>query len=140
MKNIQNGVCSCEKRCSKKGSGEGENQILPVISELLDINIDTRYDSIDDIPYPAFHLSKNIKYFPVLTSRGCPLRCSFCASGIVSGNFRARNPESVVEEITYHRRKYNTIDFAFYDDALLYNKEKHIIPILERLLRNKIRY
>jgi TATA-box binding protein (TBP) (component of TFIID and TFIIIB) len=30
MKNIQNGVCSCEKRCSKKGSGTGENQCLEI--------------------------------------------------------------------------------------------------------------
>ena len=30
MKNIQNGVCSCEKRCSKKGSGKGENQCLEI--------------------------------------------------------------------------------------------------------------
>uniref|UniRef100_A0A6C0C617 Uncharacterized protein n=1 Tax=viral metagenome TaxID=1070528 RepID=A0A6C0C617_9ZZZZ len=27
-KNIQNGVCSCEKRCSKKGSGDGANECL----------------------------------------------------------------------------------------------------------------
>jgi len=30
MKNIQNGICSCEKRCSKKGTGEGENQCLEI--------------------------------------------------------------------------------------------------------------
>jgi TATA-box binding protein (TBP) (component of TFIID and TFIIIB) len=30
MKNIQNGICSCEKRCSKKGSGKGENQCLEI--------------------------------------------------------------------------------------------------------------
>ncbi len=30
MKNIQNGVCSCKKRCSKKGSGKGENQCLEI--------------------------------------------------------------------------------------------------------------
>jgi len=30
IKEVQNGVCSCEKRCSKKGSGSGENQCLEV--------------------------------------------------------------------------------------------------------------
>jgi len=30
MKHIQNGVCSCGKRCSKKGSGNGENQCLEI--------------------------------------------------------------------------------------------------------------
>ena len=30
MKKIQNGVCSFEKRCSKKGSGKGANQCLEI--------------------------------------------------------------------------------------------------------------
>ncbi len=121
--------------------GEGENQVLPVISEILGKvkNNYKYYNSIDDYPFPSYHLLRNIRYLPVLTSRGCPFRCTFCASGIVSGKFRTRTPESVIDEIRFHRKKFNVLDFAFYDDALLINKEKHIIPILEGLLKNKIK-
>ncbi|NVM03233.1 MAG: radical SAM protein [Candidatus Helarchaeota archaeon] len=121
--------------------GEGENQVLPVIFEILGKfnNNYKYYNSIDDFPFPSFHLLKNIRYLPVLTSRGCPFRCTFCASRVVSGEFRKRSPESVVDEIRFHRKKFNVLDFAFYDDALLVNREKHIIPILEGLLKNKIK-
>ena len=121
--------------------GEGENQIIPIIFEVLSKaeNGYKYYSSIDDYPFPSFHLLRNVKYLPILTTRGCPFSCTFCASSIVSGKFRMRSPESVIEEIRFHRKKFNVLDFAFYDDALLVNKEKHIIPILEGLLKNKIR-
>ncbi len=121
-------------------TGEGENQVLSVISEILPgaENNYKNYNSINDYPFPAFHLLKNVNYIPVLTTRGCPFNCTFCASEFISGKFRRRDPESVIEEIKLHRKKFNVKDFAFYDDALLINREKHIIPILEGLLKDKI--
>jgi len=44
----------------------------------------------------------------------------------------------VVEEITYWREKYSVIDFAFYDDALLIDADRHIMPILEGVLRRSL--
>jgi hypothetical protein len=40
----------------------------------------------------------------------------------------------VIEEITYWHEKHAVIDFAFYDDALLIDPERHIVPILEGVL------
>ena len=121
--------------------GEGENQIIPNIFEILRENKRNNvfYKSIDDFPFPLFKILKNIRYLPILTSRGCPFKCTFCASNIVSGKFRTRSVESVIEEIKFHQYKFKVKEFAFYDDALLINKEKHIIPILEGLLRNNIK-
>ena len=45
-----------------------------------------------------------------------------------------RNPESVVQEITYWHKKYNIKDFVFYDDALLVDAEKHAAPMLEGII------
>ncbi|MCK4965817.1 radical SAM protein, partial [bacterium] len=122
-------------------SGEGENQVIPAIVELLgkDTVKFTEYASIDDYPFPAFHLLRTVRYLPVLTSRGCPFRCTFCASRLVSGSFRMRSTDSVTEEILFHYKKYSVEDFAFYDDALLFNKERHIVPILEGLLAKDVR-
>jgi len=50
-----------------------------------------------------------------------------------------RSPESVIDEILFHYKKYSVQDFAFYDDALLFNKERHIMPILEGLLAKDVR-
>lgn len=121
--------------------GEGENQVINTIFEISGESKKNNvfYNSIDDFPFPLFKILENIRYLPILTSRGCPFECTFCASNIVSGKFRTRSVESVIEEIKFHQRKFKIKEFAFYDDALLINKEKHIIPILEGLLRNNIK-
>ena len=36
---------------------------------------------------------------PVMTTRGCPFRCDFCHKPVFGDLFRARTPESVVEEL-----------------------------------------
>ncbi|MBI4332436.1 MAG: radical SAM protein [Chloroflexi bacterium] len=90
----------------------------------------------DDLPYPAFDLLRRIDYVCLLTSRGCPFRCSYCASPLLQPDFARRKPENVVEEILFWHRMYGVKDFAFYDDALLLDAERHIIPILEGVLRS----
>ncbi|MFC1557826.1 B12-binding domain-containing radical SAM protein [candidate division KSB1 bacterium] len=122
-------------------TGEGENQVVAAVAKQLgkDTAKFKEYASIDDYPLPAFHLLKTVRYLPVLTSRGCPFSCTFCASRLISGSFRMRSPESVIDEILFHHKKYSVRDFAFYDDALLVNKEQHIMPILEGLLAEDVR-
>ncbi|MFC1477655.1 B12-binding domain-containing radical SAM protein [candidate division KSB1 bacterium] len=112
-------------------TGEAENRLSEIPS--LE-SIETRYEELDDLPYPAFDLYRELKFLPILTSRGCPLKCSFCASHKISGPFRMRSVDAVVDEITESCSKYNVQDVAFYDDALLYKKSKHLLPILESVL------
>jgi Radical SAM superfamily len=69
-------------------------------------------------------------YAPLLSSTGCPFRCNYCASGVLAGNFRKREPSEVVKEIT-ELHTLGIRDFAFYDDALLADSEDHIKPILK---------
>jgi len=116
--------------------GEGEPEIAGLLNKVHAPNGNFResYTSLDSYPLPAFHLLRRKDALPLLTSRGCPYRCTYCASGNVSGKFRQRDSDAVVDEVQYHVKKYNTRDFAFFDDALLVRPEKHIIPILERLL------
>jgi radical SAM superfamily enzyme YgiQ (UPF0313 family) len=73
-----------------------------------------------------------------MTSRGCPYNCSFCAQKHISLKFEQREPDKVVEEIIFHFNKFKIKDFAFYDDALFINKEKHIKPILRQLSDAKL--
>jgi radical SAM superfamily enzyme YgiQ (UPF0313 family) len=44
----------------------------------------------------------------------------------------------VVEEIVYWHQKYGVRDFAFYDDALLVKPESHIMPLLEKVIRQEM--
>lgn len=85
----------------------------------------------DNHPYPAFDLQTVINYIPLLTRKGCPFDCAYCASRYLQPANIRRSPESVLDEIEYWHRRFGVVDFAFYDDALLMNAEAHALPILE---------
>ena len=110
--------------------------LLPDILANFDIPVETRHAlSLHDDKafYPAFDSYPRIDYVSLLTSTGCPYRCKYCASSFLYPLFERRDPESVVNEIEYWHTEYKVNDFAFYDDALLIDSEKHIVPILEKL-------
>ncbi len=115
--------------------GHGEKKILPLLREILGDNAcpSHRLENLDDIPRPAYAFLRNTESLPILTSRGCPFRCSFCAGPLLSKKFEQRNPHSVVKEIEDLYLQHGARNFAFYDDSLLLNKRNHIIPLLEGL-------
>lgn len=92
-------------------------------------------DELDSYPYPAFDLQHKIAFVPILTGQGCPYECSYCASKILNPSFRRRSPGHVIDEIAYWNQKYAVKDFVFYDDALLVDATRHIMPILEGVIR-----
>jgi len=75
----------------------------------------------------------------VMTSRGCPYHCTFCATDKISGPYAQRNPQAVVSEILDNVRRFDVADIAFYDDALLLNKNQRLIPILEALVTQGVK-
>ena len=116
--------------------GPGESAVIKLLADLLHSsnNPPDLPQSLDDYPYPAFDILSPPHYTVVLTSRGCPFDCSFCAQKLISMPFNQRNPDCVVDEIYTHYRKYQVCDIAFYDDALFINRDKHIKVILKKLL------
>ena len=93
----------------------------------------------DYLPYPAFDLYSQLDFVCIATSRGCPLRCTYCASKILCNDFRTRNPDEVVEEIEYWTTHYRVNNIAFYDDALLINHQDHVVPILKEVIKREFR-
>ncbi len=93
---------------------------------------------LDDLPYPALDLQSHLSYLPILTSRGCPLDCDYCASRLLQPQFRRRRPLAVVEEIRYWQGRLGLRDVAFYDDALLLDAAHHLLVILEELARRGV--
>jgi radical SAM superfamily enzyme YgiQ (UPF0313 family) len=120
--------------------GPGENQIFSLINEVLGDGVcpDFQVENLDRLPVPAFSFLRNKNALPMLTSRGCPLRCSFCASSLLNKRFEQRSPDPVVHELEVLCKLYKPRNIAFYDDALLLNKRKHIIPILEGVIHKKL--
>ncbi len=122
-------------------TGAGEKQLFDVVAEYCDFSITPQYDpdDLNCLPYPAFHLENVISYIPILTSRGCPFSCAYCASRILEPKLRRRNPENVAEEILFWHKKHGVKNFAFYDDALLTDPEHHAIPLLEKIIASDIK-
>ena len=89
-------------------------------------------------PYPSFDLLTKIDYICLLSSIGCPFRCPYCASHYLRPHFIKREPLDLFEEVLFWYKKYKIIDFAFYDDALLVDGEKHISVFLEKIIKSGI--
>lgn len=117
-------------------TGAGEKFILKIVEEYTGFSADMKFDpeDLDSYPYPAFDLESRIAFIPVLTSRGCPFSCSYCASHFLNPERMIRTPESVINEIIHWHEKYNVEDFAIYDDAFLTDSKNHAVPILEGII------
>jgi len=78
---------------------------------------------LDRLPYPArellnvhlYHLYRNSA--SILSSRGCPSQCTFCANICMGRKFRAHSPEYFVGEMIYLIKKYGIRHFRIVDDC-----------------------
>ncbi len=86
----------------------------------------------------ALGLHDGARFSGIRTATGCPFRCSYCASLLVSGPFRERDPHEIMEEITALYGM-GVRSFCFYDDALLVNFDSRLGPVLERVIDSGIR-
>ncbi|MCZ7401571.1 MAG: radical SAM protein [Candidatus Methanoperedens sp.] len=102
-------------------------------------------DNIDSIPHPARDLYENRKYkkywemkfgytcTPVITTRGCPYNCDYCARPVFGNCYRERSYMDVISEIEeVIALGYSRIWFS--DDVFTLNK-KRIIALCEEIGR-----
>jgi len=117
---------------------DGAVRLNPPRPHIRDINV---------LPFPARDLIDLERYTPPLgtyerlpalyiySSRGCNGRCIFCWQLNAEGTWRARSAEKVLAEIDHCYRTYKIKEIRFFDDNLVYNKERmHAIldGIIER--------
>jgi len=84
---------------------------------------------LDDIPFPARDLLPMEKYSPVnstgiVSSRGCPFRCIFCASSkLYDKKFRSRSAQNVFQEVEQLVGQ-GYANVTMLDDNFILNKER----------------
>ncbi len=77
------------------------------------------------------------RFLPLLTSRGCPYRCTFCISPGLNPKWRGRGAKSVVDEMEYFYRRMNVVDFHVSDlDPTV--DDKRTRAICEELIRRQL--
>ncbi|MGD2087850.1 MAG: radical SAM protein [Candidatus Aminicenantes bacterium] len=115
-------------------SGYGEDKILKIIAAGGGIVYShPDLSDIDNIPYPAVEFLSSRNFLPLMTSRGCPFRCTYCASGILHEKFLERAPEKILDEIYYLHNTYGTQHFVVFDDALLVNRRQRFLKVFHNV-------
>lgn len=105
------------------------------------INANEQIEDLDGLPFPDYQLAgiRRIFDYPLMTSRNCPYRCSFCAVGNISnGKWRARSPENLVAELKLAKGRYDIKRFTVLDNNFSYNIGR-VKEFCNELLRNLIR-
>ncbi len=112
-----------------------------------------RAEKLDALPMPAWDLVDLADYqskpwqlvrrgkrvAPLMTSRGCPFQCSFCAVPRIAGRrIRLRPVEQVLEEAEVLVRQYGVDEFHIVDDSFNANLD-HAKTIMQGLLEQSIR-
>lgn len=120
-------------------AGPGEVAAIEAVDDISGrrSNAET-YGRLEALPLPAFDLYDRLDYACLLTSRGCPFQCPYCASALLSGAYHRRPAEDVLMELEWLRLGLGVKNIAFYDDALLVGSDDHIKPILEGVLQRNL--
>jgi len=101
------------------------------------VNPERSFDAdLDRWPYPDREVVPIGKYQTaqyqgkkgtfMLSSRGCPYRCTFCLwpGTMVGRDFRSRDPEAVVNEMEYLVKEHGVDDIYFDDDTMTIDRER----------------
>jgi radical SAM superfamily enzyme YgiQ (UPF0313 family) len=74
----------------------------------------------------------------VLSSRGCPYQCTFCAGRKVHGlKIRARNPGRFVDELEYLKKGFGICEFQIADDNFTFYRD-HAMEVCLQIIKRKL--
>lgn len=129
--------------CTSVVIGEAESVWKNVINDFENDALKEKYigQAIDlkNLPVPDRSFLNNSKYLwgSVLTSKGCPMGCTFCSVTKFNGRkFRRRPVKSVVDELESIK---NRFVFILDDNLLGYDDKEWLKEFFTELIRRKIR-
>lgn len=105
-------------------------------------------EDLNSLPYPARHLADVDGYqkkwpavptFSLITSRGCPYRCTFCSLPPHCRKYRARDPINVVDEIELLIKTYGAKTISFMEDNFALDN-KRTLAICEEIIKRGLKF
>jgi len=110
-----------------------------------ELNISLQYiPDLNALKMPSWHLLHWSRYYSpiarsrrvttMMSSRGCPCRCTFCDRPQMGKVFRKRSAMNVFEEMSYCVKKFGVREIIFYDDTFTIDPDRvlELCDILER--------
>ena len=109
-------------------------------------------DDLDEIGMPAWDLIhpelygnsvhgffyRKLPVYPIIATRGCPYKCKFCGSRLVTGyKVRTRSPLSILEELKILKDAYNMGEFQIIDDNFTTSR-KAVVELCNLIIENKL--
>jgi len=98
---------------------------------------------LDKLPMPDREVHRKSDYIKtkseinnfggILSSRGCPGRCTYCYHSLFGRGFRYRSAENVFREIKFLHEKYKIKHINFIDDAFTINKLR-LMDLCDKLI------
>ena len=136
----------------KKARGESLDNIPAVMTKVsvkrnnLDISLQYIPD-LDTLKTPSRHLLNLSRYYSpmvrsrrvttMMSSRGCPCRCTFCDRPQMGKVFRKRSARNVFEEMSYCVKELGIGEIIFYDDTFTID-QKRVLELCDILEREKL--
>lgn len=98
-----------------------------------------RMAELDNLPFPLldsfpiyrYRLGMNRRlpkpFIPMLTSRGCPFKCGYCASHVIFGRLvRYRSVGNIVTEVEHWKSRLGIGSVVFWDDTFTLDRERTV--------------
>jgi len=104
---------------------------------------------LDQLPFPAYHLlpikgyrfhpplGRKHPVVPIITSRGCPFRCTFCTKSVFGQTYRSNSAKYVSKEIEYVIGRFQAREIKFYDDSFTLQRRR-VIELCDELVKREI--
>lgn len=131
-----------EKALAELAGGENPDKIQGVIyrngSEIKFNGPRTNLCKLDDLPFPAYQKLEGFpkSYKPplftypqtptatIISSRGCPYRCSYCDRSVFNKSFRFNSAEYLYEYMAFLKSEFNMRHIFFYDDLFTFHRRR----------------
>jgi anaerobic magnesium-protoporphyrin IX monomethyl ester cyclase len=106
---------------------------------------------LDAIPFPAWEMmppadfgtpfngySRRHPIAPMVLTRGCPHRCTFCGAGVMNGHaIRSRSADNIMEELRMLTSDYGVREIQFYDSNCAHRRGP-LREVLQRIITERI--
>jgi anaerobic magnesium-protoporphyrin IX monomethyl ester cyclase len=120
--------------------------------QVIDNGVGQMVGNLDDLPFTPWDLFPLHKYKPatmqikysypsaaIMTSRGCPNHCSYCAVNTVVPQFKSRSVKNIIEEITLLINNYHVTHIEFFDDTFTFDRQR-VISLCNEILARKLKF